>query len=565
MDFSKLTPEQFKIAELVVEAAEANKIDPNLLLAQAFRESGFKHIPNKDTDAFGVMQIRPSTAEQNKLGDITDLRTNVYGGAKLMRQYLDKYKSPEAALLAYHQGPGVADIYIQSGGDLKAVGPKGLDYVINIGDNGGFGQSTKSEDASKQDNPNNPFASGVPLADKIREGKEEETTNKIPTTLLEKASELFNQVDPAYGAGAGAIANVAGAQFVKPPLTPAEIASLAAEKKLQLSRLALRDAAPMGFEDIQESYDKSQGELERIKNEQKLKEMQLKSMPPASPPAAPTPQEQFEIESRKISGAGAPYNTVQAFANERVPYSLASQAIDMTHNEGHGKGAHDIVDVFNQGAQKTANLGLSDYKLTGEKGLGELYLPPELADPKNAEIQQRVETNQNQQAIFAQQQEQERLRLQAELDQLREQRASHGSQHNALAGQVRDVKPLKKAVSAAEQAAELAKYKASLKAQNPITTPQDLLNKGKSVGRTVTGGVAGYYGVMSAQQALERYNAGDRSEAVMQALGALSAGASLVPAVNPKLSALKKAGALGAGGMGLREIYRRLTQEPPAQ
>ena len=86
MDFNKLTPEQFKVAEMVVEAAQANNIDPSLLLAQAFRESGFKHIPNKETDAFGVMQIRPATAEENKLGDITDLRTNVFGGAKLMRQ-----------------------------------------------------------------------------------------------------------------------------------------------------------------------------------------------------------------------------------------------------------------------------------------------------------------------------------------------------------------------------------------------------------------------------------------------------------------------------------------------
>ena len=104
MDFSKLSPEQMKVAEMVVEAAEKTGVDPNLLLAQAFQESGFSHIPSKDpkSDAFGVMQIRPSTAEQNKLGETRDLRTNIYGGARLMKQYLDQYKSPEAALLAYH-------------------------------------------------------------------------------------------------------------------------------------------------------------------------------------------------------------------------------------------------------------------------------------------------------------------------------------------------------------------------------------------------------------------------------------------------------------------------------
>ena len=422
---------------------------------------------------------------------------------------------------------------------------------------------------SKEANPNDPFSSGVPLADKARESSQAVPTTTEPpppTTLLEKASALANEADPTYGAVAGAVANYGGSKLVKPPLTPAEIASLAAEEKLRLDRLALRDAAPMGFEDIQKSYDESQRKLEAIKNEQKLREMQLKSFPPASPPPAPTPQEQLEIESRKITGAGAPYNTVQAFASERVPYSLASQAIDMTHSEGHGKGAHDIVDVFNQGKQKASDLGLlSGFKLTGEKGPGELYLPDELADPKNAEIQQRVEANQNQQAIFEQQQEQERLRLQAELDRISKERALQGSQLNALAGQVRDVKPLKKAVTTSEQAAELARYKAKLKAQNQPLTPQDILNKGKSVGRTVGGGAAGYYGVMSFQEALERFKAGDTSEGVLQALGALSATAALAPPVTPKLSGLKKAGTLGAVGMGGREIYRRLTQEPPAQ
>jgi hypothetical protein len=117
-------------------------------------------------------------------------------------------------------------------------------------------------------------------------------------------------------------------------------------------------------------------------------------------------------------------------------------------------------------------------------------------------------------------------------------------------------------VTQAQINAEVARRKAERAAQNPAT---NLLNKGKTVGRGVVGGAAGYYGVMSAQEALERYNAGDTSEAVLQALGALSATASLAPPVTPKLSGVKKLGALGAVGMGGREIYRRLTQEPPAQ
>ena len=39
MDFKKLSREQMAIADMVVAAAEKYGIDPNLLLAQAFRES----------------------------------------------------------------------------------------------------------------------------------------------------------------------------------------------------------------------------------------------------------------------------------------------------------------------------------------------------------------------------------------------------------------------------------------------------------------------------------------------------------------------------------------------
>ena len=588
--FQSLSKPQQDVVLKIAAEAERQGVNPKLAIAVAEAETGGKFIQfDKDgvltspAGAQGLMQLLPSTVElynrkMNAGINPEDEDSNIKGGVFILKDLLTKYKSPRVAVAMYNASPKANAEFVKQyetnpDAAIMSLKPETRAYSLRISQNfnldddkeTGLISAQAQAEPPKEGNPNNPFAVGVPLADKAREATEAEVTNKEPTTLLEKASALANEVDPTYGALAGAVANYGGSKLVKPPLTPAEIASLAAEEKLRLDRLALRDAAPMGFEDIQKSYDESQSKLETIKNEQKLREMQLKSLPPASPPPAPTPQEQLEIESRKIAGAGSPYNTVQAIANERVPYNVAIQAIDTTHNEGHGKGSYDIVDVFNKNRERAERVGGSDFVLTGEKGPGELYLQRDIADPKNAEIQQRVEANQNQQAIFEQQQEQERSRLQAELDRISKERALQGSQLNALASQVRDVKPLKKAVTKAEQDAELARYKAKLKAQNQPLTPQDILNKGKSVGRTVGGGAAGYYGVMSLQEALERYNAGDTSEAVLQALGALSAGASVLPPVTPKLSGLKKAGTIGAVGMGGREIYRRLTQEPPAQ
>jgi hypothetical protein len=587
--FQSLSKPQQELVIKIATEAERQGVRPELALAVAEAETGgaFSHyrgdkVLTSPAGARGVMQIMPDTARlYNKKFDLNidpdDEDSNIKGGVAILKDLLTTYKSPRNAVALYNASPKAVSQFMklyETDPDkaILSLPNETRNYSLRIAQNfnldddkeTGLINAQAQAEPAKEGNPNNPFAAGVPLADKARESSGVEEEKKVPTTLLEKASALFNQVDPAYGAGFGAVANVAGSQFVKPPLTPAELANLSAQDKLELNRQALQKAAPQGFEDLQKSYAESQTELERIKNEQKLKEFQLKSIPPAPAPAAPTPQEQFEIEKRKISGAGAPYNTVQAMASERVPYNLASQAIDMTHNDGHGKGAHDIVDVFNQGKQKAADLGMSDFVLSGEKGPGELYKPREYAEPQNAEIEQRAEQNRQQQELLAQQQEQERLRLQSELDRIRDERAAHGTQHNVLAGQVRDVKPLSKAVTKAEIDAEVAKRKAARAAENLTMTPQDLLNKGKTVGRTVAGGAAGYYGLMSAQEALNRYNAGDTSEAVMQALGALSAGVSLTPPVNPKLSALKKAGVIGAGGMGLREIYRRLTQEPPA-
>jgi hypothetical protein len=285
-------------------------------------------------------------------------------------------------------------------------------------------------------------------------------------------------------------------------------------------------------------------------------------MPSASAPEPVISPEQLKVESRKIAGAGSPYNTVQAIANERVPYNVAIQAIDTTHNEPHKKGSYDIVDVFNKNRERAERAAGSNFTLTGEKGPGELYLPTELANPKNAEIQQRIETNQNQQAIFAQQQEQERQRLQAELDRIREERAAQGQQHNVLAEQRRTTAPLQRAVTQAETNAELAGRK--LRRAPEPTTPAGKFtaNTGRIVGRAGLGALAGAVGVMSYQEAMERFKAGDTSEGVLKALQAGSAGAMLVPPVGRSLSRVRKAGLAGLVGLGGRDFYNRLTKEP---
>jgi hypothetical protein len=577
MDFNKLTPEQMKVAEMVIEAAEANKIDPNLLLAQAFRESAFKHIPNNETDAFGVMQIRPSTAEQNKLGDITDLRTNIFGGAKLMRQYLDKYKSPEAALLAYHQGPGVADLYIKNNNDLSVVGPKGLDYVIAIGENGGFGQPTKA-DASTEGNPNNPFAVGVPLADKAREASQiEETTTASP--------ELSGDgVSPALGGLAGAAANLFLPMFTDPQVSPkvdtsrAVEANLSAQDKLELARRNFQEAAPQGMYNLEETYRQNQMELERLKNEQRLAQERLRGLPKSAPTIeSSTLPVSDEVSSRTKAGASGASNWVRAMG-EDVPDVLADQAANM--RKDNPRGGQAIIDANTAAIQKQSDLGLGDYSLTRTEGGAQLALPPTTVAERQAEIERQNQANQAELERKAYETkiqqdtqnwiaEQQRLAHEEQLERLRQERAAAGERQNILSSQKKSVAPLQRALTKAEMDAEIAQRKLARANQQPNTAGRLLERTGVAstkmgaIPRTVVGGGLGYFGVMSYQEALERAKAGDTSEAVLKALQAGSAGLSLLPPAGKTLTKAKglgKAGVISTYGF---DLGRRLLKERP--
>jgi hypothetical protein len=257
-----------------------------------------------------------------------------------------------------------------------------------------------------------------------------------------------------------------------------------------------------------------------------------------------------------------------------MPEAVLDMVTDQTGSSPTGGMTLIRQDLENLETKK--RLGLGDYGLITLPSGVQLDLPPTTVaerqadiDKQNqanqAEIEQRAEQARIQQETQNRLLEQQRMMYEADLARLNQERAQLGQQQNTISGELKNIKPLKKAVSKAEQDAEMARYKAQLKAQNPPTTKEDVINKGKTVGRTVTGGAAGYYGVMSAQEALRRFNAGDTSEGVLQTLAALSSTAALLPPVNPKLSAAKKFGTVGALGMASRDIYKRLIQEPPTQ
>jgi len=584
-DHVKMFAEEYgPIAEQV---SKQTGIAPSLLLAQWGMESKYGRSPAGQFN-FGNIKDLSGTGKEatdNKTKSVDKYLNfespEAFGDyyANLMRRLYPKALNTGADITKYTEGlrNGVKGSYFEDPNYEDVV--RGAYKVVS-----NFYSDSGDTTGAKEPSRYEAYESEATKLKKEQEARDEEARQNPPPpkpkTLLDSAIESANKIDPENAAMLAAGVNAILPAFTDPKISPkvdtgkAQEANLTAQDKLDLARQNLSTAVPQGLDNLEDAYRRSQGELERIKNEQALLEARLKGIPPASPPPAPTPQEQLQIEARKITGAGAPYNTVQAMASERVPYNLAKQAIDMTRGEGHGKGAHDIVDIFNQAKEKAANLGGADYVLTGEKGPGELYLPKKFAEPRIAEIEQRAEQTRQQQEFMAQMQEQERLLLQAELDRISQERAAQGTRHNIVTGQTKEAAPLKRALTKAETDAEIARRKLARAQEQPNAAGRLLERAGVAttgpakagaLPRAFAGAGAGYLGVMSYQEALARAKAGDTSEAVLKALQAGSAAAAMLPPVGKTATKVRGLGALGMAGTYGYEGARRLLKERPPE
>jgi soluble lytic murein transglycosylase-like protein len=93
-------------------AATSNGIDPALLKGLVAQESGFDPNARSGAGAVGLTQLMPGTAAALGVTDPTDPAQSLQGGARYLRQQLDRFGGdPAKALAAYNAGPGAVARY----------------------------------------------------------------------------------------------------------------------------------------------------------------------------------------------------------------------------------------------------------------------------------------------------------------------------------------------------------------------------------------------------------------------------------------------------------------------
>jgi soluble lytic murein transglycosylase-like protein len=93
-------------------AAAGNGIDPALLKGLVSQESGFNPNARSGAGALGLTQLMPGTAASLGVTNPLDPAQSLQGGAKYLREQLDRFGGDEQlALAAYNAGPGAVQKY----------------------------------------------------------------------------------------------------------------------------------------------------------------------------------------------------------------------------------------------------------------------------------------------------------------------------------------------------------------------------------------------------------------------------------------------------------------------
>jgi soluble lytic murein transglycosylase-like protein len=96
----------------IQQAAAKYNLAPELIRSVIRAESNFQAGAVSPAGAKGLMQLMPETAKELGVTNVFDINQNIDGGARYLRQMLDRFGGDvKRALAAYNAGPGAVEQY----------------------------------------------------------------------------------------------------------------------------------------------------------------------------------------------------------------------------------------------------------------------------------------------------------------------------------------------------------------------------------------------------------------------------------------------------------------------
>lgn len=119
----------------IQQAAQIHNLDPRLIHAVIQAESAYNPNAVSHAGAEGLMQLMPSTAKRVGVANSFDPTQNIFGGATVLRQMLDRYDGDLIkSLAAYNAGPEAVDRAngIPNYKETQEYVPRVLNFYYNL-------------------------------------------------------------------------------------------------------------------------------------------------------------------------------------------------------------------------------------------------------------------------------------------------------------------------------------------------------------------------------------------------------------------------------------------------